>query len=80
MLKAEQVRHIHLIPSNISPKQITPQYRHTSDVHLVYCQGALDETSWCLIAILAPDAHKQALEMNIMRKLAKVAENFRCKY
>jgi mRNA interferase YafO len=80
MLKAEQLRHIHLIPSNVSHKQITPQYRRTSDVHLIYCQGALDEASWCLIAILAPDAHKQALEMNIMLKLAKVAENFRSKY
>jgi mRNA interferase YafO len=80
LLKAEQLRHIHLLPDTSLPDQNTPQYRRTSDVHLVYCQGALDEQSWCLIAILQPDAHKQALDRNVMLKLARVAENFRSQY
>lgn len=80
LLKAEQLRQIHLIADNSSSGQNTPQHRRTNDVHLVYCQGVLNENSWCLIAILTPDAHKQALDRNVMFKLAKVAENFRRQY
>ena len=80
LLKAEPLRHMHLSSASEAWSDDVPQYRRTSDIHLVYCQGALNDLAWCLIAILAPEAHKQALDRETMLKLARVAENFRSRY
>ncbi len=54
--------------------------KRTSDIHLIYCQGALNDDHYCLLAILAPDAHDQERNRNIMYKLGQGAEQYRMKY
>lgn len=76
----ERVFHLHLASAIAAWKSETPQYSRTSDEHLVYCQGALEEDCFLLIAILSPDAHQQAKDNNVMHKLARTAELFRVKY
>lgn len=77
---AEEVRHIHL-GSEDKPLPLRKiQFYQTSDIHLVYCQGALDENCYLLMTILSPDAHKQAKSRDIMFKLGVMAEKFRNKY
>lgn len=80
IVKAEAVRHIHLADAEThwSPHKI--QYSKTSDSHLVYCQGALDNDCCLLIAILAPEAHSKARDNNWMFNLGKMAEKFRQQY
>lgn len=79
-LKAEEVRHIHLSNAeNLWPPQKL-QFNKTSDSHLIYCQGSTDSNNYLLMGILAPDAHKQARDNNIMFKLGKMAEHFRRRY
>lgn len=74
---AEEVQHIHL-GSEDKPLPLKKiQFYQTSDVHLVYCQGALDENSYLLMTILSPDGHEQAKSRDIMYKLGMMAENFR---
>ncbi|MGL6261910.1 type II toxin-antitoxin system YafO family toxin [Vibrio sp. WXL103] len=76
ILKAEEVKHIHLATSD-APFLRAVQFYQTSDKHLVYCQGWADPRCYLLIAILAPDAHTQARNTTIMRKLGLIAEKFR---
>lgn len=76
----ERVFHLHLASANASWKSETPQYSRTSDEHLIYCQGALEEDCFLLIAILSPDAHQQAKDNNVMHQLARTAELFRMKH
>lgn len=76
----EQVRHIHLATS-INPWSIkTIQFYRTSDEYLVYCQGALCEDHYLLMAILSPRAHDKARNNNVMSKLGFMAEKFRSKF
>jgi mRNA interferase YafO len=80
IIKAEEVRHIHLSNAeNLWPPQKL-QFNKTSDSHLIYCQGSTDSNNYLLMGILAPDAHKQARDNNIMFKLGKMAEHFRRRY
>lgn len=79
LLKSEEVKHIHLASSD-APFLNSIQFYQTSDMHLVYCQGWNDLSCFLLIAILAPDAHEQSRNRNIMHKLALIAEKFRQKY
>ncbi|MCV6588317.1 MAG: type II toxin-antitoxin system YafO family toxin [Marinobacterium sp.] len=80
LVRAEGVQHIHLADNHAPwPHQII-QYHRTSDVHLAYCQGAIHNNHYLLIAILSPDAHKQARDNNTMLKLGKAAEQFRLKF
>ena len=76
----EELRHIHLLdPSAPWPiKKI--QFHKTSDIHLVYCQGAINSNCFVLIAVLSPDAHNQARKNDMMYKLGKIAELFRQQY
>ena len=53
------------------------QFKRTSDIHLVYCQGASNPEHYLLIAILTPDAHEQARQNNVMANIGKMAERFR---
>ncbi|USD66328.1 type II toxin-antitoxin system YafO family toxin [Vibrio sp. SCSIO 43136] len=76
ILKSEEVRHIHLAAHD-APFLSAVQFYQTSDKHLVYCQGWEDPKCYLLIAILAPDAHEQARNRNIMHNLGVIAERFR---
>jgi mRNA interferase YafO len=80
IVKAEEVRHIHLADAETvwSPRKI--QYNKTSDSHLVYCQGALDHDCYLLMVFLAPEAHRKARDNNWMFKLGAMAEQFRKSY
>jgi len=78
LVRAEGVQHLHLSDTPWSHLMI--QYHRTSDTHLAYCQGAINDDHYLLIAILAPDAHSQARDNNTMSKLAKAAELFRQKF
>jgi mRNA interferase YafO len=77
---AIQEKVFHLAPANALWNSKTPQYSRTSDNHLIYCRGALEEECFLLISILRPDAHNQARDNNVMHKLARAAELFRMKY
>lgn len=79
-VKKEDVRHIHL-GSEDNPLPIKKiQFYRTSDVHLVYCQGSIESNTYLLMAILSPDAHRQALNRDVMFKLGVMAEKFRNNY
>lgn len=77
IVRTEAIKHIHLASADKLWERGTAQYRRTSDVHLVYCEGALIEGGYLLIAILSPDAHEQARRNDIMYKLGVTAEKFR---
>lgn len=74
---AEEIKHIHL-GSEDNPLPLKKiQFYQTSDTHLVYCQGALNENCYLLMTILSPDGHEQAKSRDIMFKLGIMAEKFR---
>ena len=74
---AEEIQHIHL-GSEDKPLPLKKiQFYQTSDIHLIYCQGAIDDNCYLLMTILSPDAHEQAKSRNIMYKLGIMAEKFR---
>ncbi len=77
LVRAEEVAHIHLTDSEHLWPVHYIQFKRTSDIHLVYCQGASDPEHYLLIAILAPDAHEQARQNNVMANIGKMAERFR---
>ena len=79
-LKNEDVRHIHLLDEDMKWQVNKLQFYRTSDTHLVYCQGGVDENCYLLIAILSPNAHEQARNNQVMFKIAIMAENFRRKF
>lgn len=73
---AEEIKHIHLgSKDNPLPLQKI-QFYQTSDTHFVYCQGALNENCYLLMAILSPNGHEQAKSRDIMFKLGIMAEKF----
>lgn len=80
LVKAEQVQHIHLGNEDVPLPINKIQFYRTSDVHLVYCQSALNDDHYLLMTILSPDAHEQARTRDIMYKLGKMAEAFRNQY
>ena len=80
VLKDEDVRHIHLAGDNNPWNERSIQYYRTSDIHLVYCQGALNENRYLLMTVLQPDAHEQAKNNSIMANLGFMAERFRQKF
>ena len=73
----EEVQHIHLGSEDKSLPIKRIQFHRTSDIHLVYCQGALDVNCYLLMTILSPDGHGQAKSRDIMYKLGVMAEKFR---
>ncbi|MCP8687736.1 type II toxin-antitoxin system YafO family toxin [Marinobacterium sedimentorum] len=80
LVLAEEVKHIHLATGEAPWSVRAIQYHRKSDTHLVYCQGALNDDHYLLIAVLTPDAHAQAKNMNVMTKLGQAAEKFRQQY
>jgi len=73
----EEIQHIHL-GSEDKPLPLTKiQFYQTSDHHLIYCQGVMDDNCYLLMTILSPDAHEQARSRDIMYKLGVMAEKFR---
>ena len=80
IIKEEEVKHIHLkCPDSEWPVRAM-QFRLTSDCHLLYCQGAMNDDHYLLIAVLEPNAHELARDNNEMMKVGKVAEIFRGSY
>lgn len=75
-VRFEQVKHLHLV-DGANPSLHTVQFRRTSDVHLVYCQGAMNDDCYLLITILTPDGHAKARDRNIMSNIGMIAEKFR---
>jgi mRNA interferase YafO len=80
LIQIEKVQHIHLGSEDKPLNLKTLQFHRTSDIHLVYCQGALNDDCYLLMTILSPDAHEQAKSRNIMHNLGKMAELFRNKF
>ena len=80
IILAEEVQHIHLGSEDKPLPLKKVQFYKTSDIHLVYCQGASDENCYLLMTILAPDGHAQAKSRDIMFKLGVMAEKFRNKF
>ena len=80
IIKMEKVRHIHLASSDNPWSNHKMQYNKTSDSHLVYCQGAINDDCYLLMAILSPDAHNKAKDNNWMHKLGRMAERFRFQF
>jgi len=73
----EEIQHIHL-GSEDKPFPLSKiQFYQTSDHHLIYCQGVMDDNCYLLMTILSPDAHEQARSRDIMYKLGVMAEKFR---
>ncbi|GHB73189.1 mRNA interferase YafO [Psychrosphaera saromensis] len=80
IVKSEDVQHIHL-GSDDNPLPLHKiQFHRTSDIHLVYCQGASSDVDYLLMTILSPDGHAQARSRDIMYKLGLMAKLFRDKY
>lgn len=77
---AEEVHHIHIGSKEKALVLRKIQFYQTSDIHLVYCQGSLDDNCYLLMTILSPDAHGQAKSRDIMFKLGVMAEKFRNKF
>ncbi|GAB3321001.1 type II toxin-antitoxin system YafO family toxin [Haliea atlantica] len=75
-----QVRHLHLFDPGKPWEREAPPFRKTSDHHLVYCTGQLDEHCYLLMAILSPEAHQKARNSAIMERLGLMAEQFRARY
>lgn len=75
-----RVRHVHLLDPDAPWRLDTPPFQRTSDHHLVYCTGTVDERCYLLMAVLPPQAHQKARRFNIMAKLGVMAERFRLDY
>ena len=80
ILKIEEVQHLHLADSNTHWKKSQLQYYKTSDTHLVYCQGVIEESYYLLMAVLRPNAHEQARNNQVMHNLGMIAEKFRLQF
>jgi mRNA interferase YafO len=75
-----QVRHLHLFDPGQPWEYEAPPFRKTSDHHLVYCTGLIDESCYLLMAILPPEAHRKTRNSAIMQQIGRMAEQFRARY
>lgn len=78
------VMHIHLcLPPNKFPLKLPQADRKCrkgdpqNDACLVYVQGELYENRYSLLAILHPDAHSTAREVEVMSYLCRIATEFK---
>jgi len=76
-VRQEEISHVHLSDGDTPWPVHKIQFQRTSDTHLVYCQGALNDDCFLLMVILAPNAHELARKRDQMWKLAEMAEKFR---
>lgn len=79
-VRQEKIAHIHMEEPNQPWSVNAVQFSKTSDTHLIYCRGFLDENCYLLMALLAPDAHAQALNRTIMYNLGEMASKFRDRF
>lgn len=75
----ENVQHVHMIKIGEIFPRWKRQDQKTSEVHLVYCQAAMDDDHYYLITILEPNAHDLAKDGLIMRNIGDIAAKFRLK-
>ncbi len=80
IVREEQVQHIHLKDAESHWPVRAMQFQMTSDRHLLYCPGAMNDDHYLLIAILEPNAHQLARDNNVMHRVGQVAEKFRSTY
>ena len=74
-----ELRHLHLAQTGTwHPRQ--RQNGRTSDRWLIYCAGLYDPDKYLLIAILEPDAHRQARKGFILDGLVNYADDFRNRF
>lgn len=79
-----QLMHIHLkLPPGLFPESLPQADRTCSrklpdkDAALVYVRGELDESRYCILGVLYPNAHAMAREEKTMQYLARLAQKFR---
>tara|TARA_R110000850_G_scaffold250405_1_gene375593 strand:- start:1443 stop:1841 length:399 start_codon:yes stop_codon:yes gene_type:complete len=80
IVREEEVQHIHLKDADSNWPVRAMQFQMTSDCHLLYCQGAINDDHYLLIAVLEPEAHQLARDNNVMYRVGQVAEKFRAIY
>ena len=69
------LRHVHLVPPEPSKADLLRwQKFHTSDRCLVYVRSSCQR--YLLIALLQDNAHDQAKDLDYIKALAKIAENW----
>lgn len=77
--------HIHLrIPPNKFPSNVAQAYRKckkndpANDIALVYVQGDEDDSKYCILAIVMPNAHSRMKpNLKLIRKLGSYAKEFK---
>lgn len=78
--KTEELHHLHLAIHGHEWGRLRPQFSRTSDDHIVYTRGFYDPDCYLLIALMTPDAHNKANDIDLMEQYAKIAHKFRCQY
>ena len=76
----EEISHLHLTSGDKPWSIYKIQFQRTSDTHLIYCPGSINDNCFLLMTILRPNAHKLARSRDVMWKLASMAEMFRNKF
>ncbi|WP_312921151.1 type II toxin-antitoxin system YafO family toxin [Stutzerimonas nitrititolerans] len=79
-----QLMHIHLcLPPDFFPPNI-PQFDRKcrknaphKDSALVYVRGELEESRYCILGVLYPQAHAKARNEKMMKYLARLAKEWR---
>ena len=74
------VWHLHLKTASAVWSLSSQPYQRTSNDHLVYCQGILNDDHYLFIALLTPDAHELARNANQMWRIGDLAEAFRIRF
>jgi len=72
------VRHIHIISCKKyqqCQKNNVRLYDRTSDKHIVYARSPIDDNHYLLIAIIDPEAHEIAENMNFMHRIYDICKN-----
>lgn len=76
-LELSQIFKVHIIENGDDYDMNRSQNENKSDsCHLVYCEHYQKPELLCVIAILIPNAHKQARDNNIIDSLVRISEKF----
>lgn len=76
-LSLSKVSKVHVFSEDDMYDKNKSQFENTTDgCHLVYCEHFNDPNFLCVLAILHPEAHKQARNNNIIDSIVKRAETF----
>ena len=79
-VRENQVWHLHLKDKDQEWPPYSLPYQRTSDHHLVYCQGMLNDDHYLFIVLLTPNAHDLARNTNQMWRIGDLAEEFRLRF